>query len=153
MALMRTLTPLRVRSFRQPVSQRKLIIVRWKTKSCLDAQVKSASLAHAPVIISAETVAEEEFTSPAVETTEYPVQSDPTIAHAGLTEIDTETATALANGHDDKAPETALGVPQNSGIDEGAANAAADSHWDANVDMSASQEWVDVSLMRETSET
>lgn len=46
-----------------------------------------------------------------------------------------------------------MAVPQNSGIDEGAANAAAESHWDANADLSASQEWVDVSLIRESSET
>lgn len=110
-------------------------------------------MAHAPPVLSADAVAEEEFASPAVETTEYPVQSDPTIAHAGLTEIDAETVTSLANSHDDKATETTLGVPQNSGIDEGAANAAADSHWDSNIDLSASQEWVDVSPMRETSET
>jgi len=110
-------------------------------------------LAHAPAVLPAEAVAEEEFASPAVESADYPVQSDPTIAHAGLTEIDTETITFLANGHDDKAREPSSGVPQNSGIDEGAANAAADSHWDANADLSASQEWVDVSLMRETSET
>jgi hypothetical protein len=108
-------------------------------------------LAHAPTVISAEAVAEVEFASPAVETADYPVQSDPTIAHAGLTEIETETVTSLANGHDDKATEPTPGVPQNSGIDEGAANAAADSHWDTS--LSASQEWVDVSLMRETSET
>jgi hypothetical protein len=110
-------------------------------------------LAHAPPVLSADAVAEEEFASPAVETAEYSVQSDPTIAHASLTEIDTETVTSLANGHNDKATETTLGVPQNSGIDEGAANAAADSRWDSNADLSASQEWVDVSPMRETSET
>jgi hypothetical protein len=103
-------------------------------------------------VLSAEAV-EENLASPAVETAEYPIQSDPTMAHAGLTEIDTETVTSLANGHDDKATDLTSGVPQNSGIDEGAANAAADSHWDANADLSASQEWVDVSLMRETSET
>jgi hypothetical protein len=104
-------------------------------------------------VLPTEAVAEEEFASPAVETAEYPVQSDPTIAHAGLTEIDTGTVTPLANGHDNTTAEATSGIPQNSGIDEGAANAAADSHWDTNVDLSASQEWVDVSLMRETSET
>lgn len=110
-------------------------------------------MAHAPVVISAETIADEGFASPTVETAEYPGQSDPTIAHAGLTEIETEMVTSLANGHEDKATEPSSGVPQNSGIDEGASNAAADSHWDSNADLSASQEWVDVSLIRETSET
>lgn len=105
------------------------------------------------MVLPVEAVAEEAYPSAAVETSEYPIQSDPTIAHASLTEIDTETVTSLANGHDAATPEPTPGVPQNSGIDEGAANEAAESHWDSNVDLSASQEWVDVSLMRESSET
>jgi hypothetical protein len=105
------------------------------------------------VVLTAEAATGEDYPSAAVETAEYPIQSDPTIAHAGLTELDTEMVTSLANGHGDATAEPAPGIPQNSGIDEGAANAAAGSHWDANADLSASQEWVDVSIMRETSET
>lgn len=72
---------------------------------------------------------------------EFPVQSDPTIVHAGLTEIDAEPATiALANGHESN---EIPGVPKNSGFgDEG--NAAAEANWDGANDLSTSQEWVEV---------
>ncbi|KAH8593341.1 hypothetical protein B0O99DRAFT_220424 [Bisporella sp. PMI_857] len=76
----------------------------------------------------------------AVETAEYPVQSDPTIANAGLTELDAPPASDLANGH--AATETSA-IPQNSGLGEGG-NAAAESKLDVNNDLSASQEWVEV---------
>lgn len=58
--------------------------------------------------------------------------------------------TTLANGNLDSSTEAA--VPQNSGIDEGAGNAAAESNWDTNVDISASQEWVEVTT-RDVAET
>jgi hypothetical protein len=38
-------------------------------------------------------------------------------------------------------------------IDEGAANATAESQWDSNADLSVSQEWVDVKLPREIAAT
>lgn len=70
-------------------------------------------------------------------TTDAPV-SDPTVTHAGLTEIEAgETQTPLANGHNE-------GIPNASTTDD-AANAAAESQWDNSNDMSASQEdWVKV---------
>lgn len=93
-------------------------------------------------------VAEEEpLSTPPAEATEYAPQSDPTLAHAASTELDAEPLAAMVNGATEQASgaETA-DIPQNSGIDEGAANATAGSHWDQSgpADMSASQEWVDV---------
>lgn len=58
------------------------------------------------------------------------------------------------NGHVDPAAEMAsVGIAQNAGIDEGASNAAAESHWDPANNMSESQEWVDVKVPRDISET
>jgi hypothetical protein len=108
----------------------------------------------APPTIPAEISDEETYDSPAVETSKYQVQSDPTIVNAGLTELDDVATAALSNGHGDASAEAAaVGIPQNSGIDEGASNAAAESHWDPSNDLSTSQEWVDVKLPRDTAET
>lgn len=119
-----------------------------------DAQVKAASLAHAPVH-NTDAVAEDAYESPAIQTTEYPIGSDPTIINAGLTELDAPSATAITNGHNQSEPtaEVNAGIPQNSGIDEGAANAAAEAHWDQSADLSTSQEWVDVKVPRDIGET
>ncbi|KAI9742424.1 MAG: hypothetical protein M1818_003958 [Claussenomyces sp. TS43310] len=118
------------------------------------AQVKAAAEAHAPAEIPAGNVAEESYASPAVETAEYPTQSDPTIAHAGLTELDEPHAVSMTNGHGEGGAEAAAaGIPQNSGIDEGASNNAAESHWDTNNDLSTSQEWVNVNVPRDITET
>jgi hypothetical protein len=92
----------------------------------------------------------------AVETNEYPVQNDPTIINAGLTEIDSLPPNVVTNGHGEsgETAEAAAGIPQNSGIDEGAANAVAGSHWDTNNgNLSESQEWVDVKIPRDLTET
>jgi hypothetical protein len=101
--------------------------------------------------MSAETAPEDAYASPVVESTDYPPQTDPTLAHAALTELDAVPLTSLANGHDESTAEPPSSIPQNSGIDEGAANAAAESNWDTNADLSTSQEWVDVS--RDAAET
>jgi hypothetical protein len=101
----------------------------------LDAEVKAASLAQVPPTAEVDE-------APVVETAEYPVQTDPTIANAGLTEIDDAAqASSFANGH---AAYDAQGIPQNSGFGDGAANAAAEANWDNSNDLSASQEWVEV---------
>ncbi|KAK8077860.1 hypothetical protein PG996_004030 [Apiospora saccharicola] len=97
------------------------------------AQVKAASVAHVQVFAAAEEPASE-----AAETaTDAPV-SDPTVVHAGLTELEaTETSSTMANGHTEPIP--------NASISDDAANAAAESQWDTTNDMSASQEdWVKV---------
>jgi hypothetical protein len=58
-----------------------------------------------------------------------------------LTEVDAPPATAITDVHDQTYN---AGVPQNSGFGDGAANAAAEANWDANNDLSTSQEWVEV---------
>ena len=78
--------------------------------------------------------------APAVETSEYPVQSDPTLANAGLTEIDEPSATTMANGHESHEIQ---GIPPNSSFGEGG-NAAAEANWDNANDLTTSQEWVEV---------
>ncbi|KAI1381173.1 hypothetical protein F4677DRAFT_402346 [Hypoxylon crocopeplum] len=107
------------------------------------ALVKSASSAHAVQFATAE--ATTESTEAPAETAEIN-GTDPTVAHAGLTEIDTTGATApLTNGHTEPTPVS--GVPENADVTDSAANAAAESQWDASNDLSASvsqEEWVKV---------
>ncbi|KAG4223489.1 hypothetical protein PC116_g28046 [Phytophthora cactorum] len=105
------------------------------------AQVKAVSAAHASL-----------FAAEATEVTEAPVEitngTDPTVAHAGLTEIDSTGATVqLTNGHTESTSTSTPGVPENADVADDAANAAAESQWDANNDLSASisqEEWVKV---------
>ncbi|KAK6212624.1 hypothetical protein LQW54_005045 [Pestalotiopsis sp. IQ-011] len=114
------------------------------------SQVKDASTAHAKTF-AAEAEAEEVDTS--LESAESaPVQSadsietDPTVAYAGLTELDTGASAAPANGHAGSTP--ASGIPASADVGDDAANAAAESQWDpASNDMSASvtqEDWVKV---------
>jgi hypothetical protein len=117
------------------------ILIQLLTK-WLDADIKAVSLAQVPAAI-VEGEFEEAHEAPAVKTAEYPVQSDPTIANAGLTEIHEPAASTLPNGQDEPAYE-AKGIPQNSGFGEGTANAAAEANWDNNNDLSTSQEWVEI---------
>lgn len=108
----------------------------------LDAEVKAASLAQVPPTAEVDVPVESVDEAPAVETAEYPVQTDPTIANAGLTEIDNAAqASPSTNGH---AAYDAQGIPQNSGFGDGAANATAEANWDNSNDLSASQEWVEI---------
>lgn len=86
------------------------------------------------------------------EVSEYPVESDPTIANAGLTELDAVPTAVLA-----KSPvveeNPSSGFPQNSGFGEGA-NIAAEDNWNRQNSLSASQdEWVDVRYPRDAAET
>ncbi len=113
-------------------------------------QVKDLAFEYAPYAAEeawAEDVAQSEPAPPSVETEEPPAPvaaTDPTVAHAGLTEIDTE-AQPSSNGvaHHIDTPS----VPDASNIDAGAANAAAETNWGAK--MSASGEagpdgWVEI---------
>ncbi|TVY35329.1 hypothetical protein LSUB1_G006502 [Lachnellula subtilissima] len=102
------------------------------------ADIKNAYISLPP---SPQTAIEAEET-PAIETKEYPIESDPTIANAGLTELDAPAVTSLNNGAQES--HEIQGVPQNSGFGDGAANAAAESNWDNTNDLSQSQEWVEV---------
>ncbi|CAK7228762.1 hypothetical protein SBRCBS47491_007016 [Sporothrix bragantina] len=119
------------------------------------AQVKAAAAANAGPVAQPEA---EEATS------EAPIQieSDPTLVHASLTEIDAGTDTplvkeaALTNGHaaEDESAEAAPSVLANADAGQDAANATAESQWDAangSKDLSMSQEWVQVA--RDPAET
>lgn len=76
-----------------------------------------------------------------------PVGTDPTVAHAGLTELDdpTEPTTNGTSHHVDTPT-----VPDASNIDAGAANAAAGSNWD--VKSSGEADWMEVA-QRDPAET
>ncbi|KAK5660642.1 hypothetical protein OQA88_12005 [Cercophora sp. LCS_1] len=78
----------------------------------------------------------------AVEAKEGP-QSDPTVANAGLTEIEEGSAEVLTNGHSAE-PSTADSAPSNADVADSAANAAGESQWDTPNDLTMSQEWVEV---------
>ncbi|KAI1341800.1 hypothetical protein F5Y15DRAFT_348039 [Xylariaceae sp. FL0016] len=102
-------------------------------------QVKSAALSYLTPFPA---------TEPAPETAELSAEpvTDPTVAHAGLTEIDTASDTVhMTNGHAEVAPQS--GAPANADVADNAANAAAESSWDTNNDLSASvtqEDWVQV---------
>ena len=77
----------------------------------------------------AEEVAQSEPVPPSREET-LPPGTDPTVAHAGLTEIDTQ---AEPNHMEAENHVTTPGVPSASNIDAGAANAAGGQNWEAQV--------------------
>ncbi|ESZ94386.1 hypothetical protein SBOR_5250 [Sclerotinia borealis F-4128] len=115
------------------------------------ADIKAIALALPTTSVAAESTepAAEETTES--EVAEYPVQSDPTIANAGLTEIDDPVTSALTNGQQEPSFEEAQAIPPNSAFGEGG-NAAAEANWDNNNnELSTSQEWVEVP--REAAET
>lgn len=87
----------------------------------------------------AEEVAQSEPAPPAAEEPPTQAGTDPTIAHAGMTEIDAGTE-PMVNG--DSHVDTPT-VPEASNIDAGAANAVAGTNWDASVDQGADG-WVEV---------
>lgn len=81
-------------------------------------------------------------------------QTDPTIAYAGLTEIDAGTDTPLTNGQTaaETSAEGEASIP-NTYVDDNAANAAAENSTDLVDDFVASQEWVEVQKPAETPAT
>ncbi|KAI1132373.1 hypothetical protein F5Y10DRAFT_231574 [Nemania abortiva] len=113
-------------------------------------QVKAAATAY--IAPFAATEAAPEAAEAIVESTAA-IETDPTVAHAGLTEIDSTGATEpLINGHTE--PATATGVPPNADVSDNAANAAAGAEWDTNNTMSSSvtqEGWVEVA--RDPAET
>jgi len=114
------------------------------------ADIKTVALAQPPPVSTIESTIDPTDETAAVETSEYPVQGDPTIANAGLTELDAPPISSLANGHDDTSHEI-QSIPQNSGFGDGTANAAAEANWDNSNDLSTSQEWIEVP--RDTADT
>ncbi|KAL8952703.1 MAG: hypothetical protein Q9222_001402 [Ikaeria aurantiellina] len=118
-------------------------------------QVRDLAFEYAPYAAEeawAEDVAQSEPNVPSAEETATEIGTDPTVAHAGLTELDT-TAEPTSNGvsHHIDTPS----VPDASNIDAGAANAAAaDPTWDAKLSASAESGpdgWVEVA--RDPAET
>lgn len=102
------------------------------------AQVKEASLVHAKLYA---TDASPDVSDLPAESTQH-VETDPTVAYAGLTEID---STGAVQTIQEQATTTTSAAPANAAVADDAANAAAESQWDANNDLSASQdEWVQV---------
>jgi hypothetical protein len=90
----------------------------------LDAQVKQAALEEAPFAAEeawADDVAQSHPTAPE---TDSPVATDPTVAHAGLTEI--QSTTGAVNGGSEF---DTTSVPAASSVDAGAANLAG-GDWD-----------------------
>ncbi|MCJ1276128.1 hypothetical protein MMC21_003933 [Puttea exsequens] len=77
-----------------------------------------------------------------------PTGTDPTVAHAGLTEID-HPAEPATNGFSSSL--NTPGVPEASNIDAGAANAAAETSWEAKQPGSGEEEWIQVT--RDPAET
>ncbi|KAL8679985.1 MAG: hypothetical protein Q9186_003801 [Xanthomendoza sp. 1 TL-2023] len=118
-------------------------------------QVRDLAIEYAPYAAEeawAEDVAQSEPAPPAAEESATEVGTDPTVAHAGMTELDT-TAEPLSNGvsHHVDTPS----VPDASNIDAGAANAAAaDPSWEAKLSestQSGPDGWVEVA--RDPTET
>ncbi|KAJ9161009.1 Transcription factor CBF NF-Y histone domain-containing protein [Coniochaeta hoffmannii] len=107
------------------------------------AQVKASAAAYGLLFQQPETEVPESAEAPAEEPKETPV-SDPTIAHAGLTEIDEGSTKPFANGHSEEAP---TAVTSAADVADNAANAAAENQWDADNsanNLAESQEWVNI---------
>ena len=114
-----------------------------------DKYIRDSAAEHAPPAYAAEEawveeVAQSEPAPPASEEVASPPASDPTVLHAGLTEIDAE-AQPMSNGVDSHVDTPT--VPQASSIDAGAGNAAAENNWEAKLSASAEsgpEGWVEV---------
>lgn len=110
----------------------------------LDAQIKAASGAYAP---PAAIVEADPAQLQATELGDFSVQTDPTMVNAGLTELDDAPMT---NGQTNEVT-ASTGVPQTEIGGDG--NAVAEASWDNTAnDLSASQEWVNVTP-RDATET
>ncbi|KAK4236717.1 hypothetical protein C8A03DRAFT_35369 [Achaetomium macrosporum] len=113
------------------------------------AQVKQLAIAHAAPFTQTE--ASQPAESDIVESKQEP-QTDPTVANAGLTEVEEGSATPLTNGHVQE-PSSSSAALSNADVADSAANAAGESQWDTGNDAPSSQEWVDVKVPREPGET
>ncbi|KAB5582358.1 hypothetical protein GE09DRAFT_264821 [Coniochaeta sp. 2T2.1] len=103
------------------------------------ADVKAAAAAYGALFQQPE--APEEPTAEAKEA----AASDPTITHAGLTEIDEGSTKPFTNGH---AEEKTPNFNSSADVADSAANAAGENQWDATEsntnNLAESQEWVNV---------
>jgi len=118
------------------------------------AQVKEAAIAHAAPLFATEPAPQTTEQEPVVSSVESEdkVETDPTVANAGLTEVEDGSATALTNGHAQEEP-SPVSPPGNTDVNDSAANEAGESQWDIGNETSTSQEWVDVKIPRDPSET
>lgn len=114
-----------------------------QTNNYVVSQVKAAATAYTGPFTAAEEVPE---TTDVVTESTAAVETDQTVAHAGLTEIDSTGATEpLTNGHTESGPLSS--IPTNADVSDSAANAAGGSDWDANNTTSSSitqEGWVEV---------
>ncbi|MCJ1340363.1 hypothetical protein MMC09_005657 [Bachmanniomyces sp. S44760] len=117
--------------------------------------VRDSAIEHAPPTYPSEETSAEEISQPEAPPlsgqSTVPAGSDPTVMHAGLTEIDGESE-AMTNGASSHI-ETPT-VPGASNIDAGAANSAAENNWDTKLSQSAESGpdgWVEVA--RDPAET
>lgn len=120
--------------------------------------VKEQAAAHSASLQTSEPAAEDE----PVSDKPHDVQTDPTVANAGLTEIDAGTDVPMTNGHlngtsaeAETEGEGETSIP-NADVGGSAANAAAEKQWDVaheGNDLAASQEWVEVQKPADTPQT
>ncbi|KAI9860967.1 MAG: hypothetical protein M1824_002733 [Vezdaea acicularis] len=105
------------------------------------AQVKQASMSYNAIPPPQEESSDAYLPSPPLEPSDSVPVTDPTVAHASLTEIN---EAPVVNGTAEEAPPPY--APQQTGIDSGAANAAAESHWDSKMSTSIEgpEGWVKV---------
>ena len=127
------------------------ILKSLRLQTSTDKQVRDLAFEYAPYAAEeawAEEVAQSEPNPPAAEdSSSTPVGTDPTVAHAGLTEIENPVE-PVANGVSSHVDTPT--VPDASNIDAGAANAAAGSNWDAKP--SGESDWMEVA-QRDPAET
>ncbi|KAK0748505.1 hypothetical protein B0T21DRAFT_407019 [Apiosordaria backusii] len=138
-------------------SDERVISVEAKELETTFAKVKEASYAYLnPNYKAPEPPAELETAvelKPDEDESAVLVETDPTVANAGLTEVDDGSAVALTNGHAQDTSSASGGVPSNADVTDSAANAAGESQWDTGNTISDSQEWVSVNVPRDLSET
>lgn len=118
----------------------------------LDKHVRDASIDDAPAEPEyaaeeawVESVAQAKDKTPTVEEDAVPIESDPTVMHAGLTEVDTNGD--VKPNDDTAATSETLSVPEATTIGVGAANAVAESNWDSKLSQSVTSGpdgWVEV---------
>ena len=112
----------------------------------IDKQVRDLSFEYAPYAAEeawAEEVAQSSPTAPQASSDDPAptIGTDPTVANAGLTEIDTQPD-QMTNGITNHAD--APNIPIASSIDAGAANTAGGKNWEAKAGASGGDDWVKV---------
>lgn len=102
------------------------------------ASLKAASMAQVPYTDNEEILCQIE----AISNTEHKTLADPNITHAGFTEINIGSANASTNGYSNSTP--LQEIQQNTGFSNEGIVIQPDASWGGNVDLSQSQEWIQV---------